>query len=528
MQDKQPNPPATNMESEILEERDDNIIAQAFRRSLIGLFVALAVGGAAIWYFMPQTAPPVTQTTELEQVRVREMPVMKPPTCIFTDATSAAGLAYIHENGANGQKLLPETMGGGGGFWDYDNDGDQDILFVNSMRWPGDARPEDTHATLILMQNDGTGHFNDVTTGSGLDVATYGMGVAFGDYDNDGRVDVFIAAVGHNLLFHNDGDGKFSNVSESAGVQGNSADWSSSSGWFDYDRDGDLDLFVCNYVEWSSDLDLSQDFQLTGGGRAYGRPQAFAGSFSYLYRNDGSGRFADVSEAAGIQVRNPATQVPMGKSLAVTFADFDQDQWPDMLVANDTVQNFLFHNQQDGTFKEVGANAGVAFDAAGNARGAMGSDSARFRNNDSIGIAIGNFANEMSALYVAYRNKLQFVDEAVATGLGPNSRSELTFGLFFFDYDLDGRLDLFAANGHLEEDINRVQPSQHYEQAPQLFWNCGPQQRTEFVPVLASQCGDDFVRPAVGRGAAYADIDNDGDLDILLIACGKPPQRNAV
>ncbi|MCA9168751.1 MAG: CRTAC1 family protein [Planctomycetales bacterium] len=243
---------------------------------------------------------------------------------------------------------------------------------------------------------------------------------------------------------------------------------------------------------------------------------------SYLYRNEGDGKFSDVSESAGIQVRNPATNVPMGKSLAVTFADFDTDGWPDIVVANDTVQNFLFHNQHDGTFKEIGANAGVAFDAAGNARGAMGSDVARFRNSDAIGIAIGNFANEMSALYVAYQHKLQFVDEAVATGLGPNSRSELTFGLFFFDYDLDGRLDLFAANGHLEEDINRVQPSQHYEQSPQLFWNCGPQQKTEFAPVLASQCGEDFVRATVGRGAAYADIDNDGDLDVLLIACGKP------
>jgi hypothetical protein len=506
---------------EFIEERDDAIIGQAFRWSLGVIVLLAAVGmGAAVWLKRPQ-AELVVQETELSDVQVRELPTVELPQVVFRDITAESGIGFVHQNGAFGEKLLPETMGGGGGFWDYDNDGDQDILFVNSCYWPHDERPGLPPAQLVLLQNDGTGQFTDVTAASGLDISVYGMGVAFGDFDNDGLVDLFLSAVGPNRLFKNQGNGKFQDVTDAAGVAGEPGMWSSSSGWFDYNRDGKLDLFVCNYVTWTRDFDLAQDFQLTGGGRAYGRPQAFEGTFCYLYRNDGDGTFTDVSESAGIQVRNPATQVPMGKSLAVTFADFDADGWIDITVANDTVQNFLFHNQHDGTFREMGAVSGVAFDTAGNARGAMGNDVARFRNNDAIGLAIGNFANEMTALYVAYQDSMRFVDEAVATGLGPNTRQELTFGLFFFDYDLDGRLDLFAANGHLEEEINRVQPSQHYEQPPQLFWNCGAVQKTEFMPVPASFCGDDFVRPIVGRGAAYADIDQDGDLDVLIIACGK-------
>jgi hypothetical protein len=231
-----------------------------------------------------------------------------------------------------------------------------------------------------------------------------------------------------------------------------------------------------------------------------------------------------VAKEAGLQMRNPATDVPMAKSLGVVFADFDRDGWIDLMVANDTVQNFLFHNQGDGSFAEIGAAAGVAFDTSGNARGAMGIDAACFRNNEAMGIAIGNFANEMTALYVSKGSDMQFMDEAISSGLGPNTRLELTFGVFYFDYDLDGRLDLFAANGHLEEDINRVQPSQHYEQSPQLFWNCGDQQDTEFMPVPESLCGADLLKPMVGRGACFADIDNDGDLDVLIMGVGQPPR----
>ncbi|HJS09000.1 MAG TPA: CRTAC1 family protein, partial [Pirellulales bacterium] len=294
-------------------------------------------------------------------------------------------------------------------------------------------------------------------------------------------------------------------------------------GWFDYDNDRDLDLFVGNYLVWSKDNDLAQNFQLIGGGRAYGRPQQFEGTMPYLYRNNGDGRFTDVSRDAGINITNADTGVAVAKALGLAFADFDGDGWLDVVVANDTVRNFLFHNQQNGTFKEVGQLAGVAYDVNGLARGAMGIDIAHFRNDEDVGIAMGNFANEMSALYVSRGGSLRFKDDAVANGLGPATRLELKFGVFFFDADLDGRLDYLQANGHLEEDIEKVQQSQRYRQPPQLFWNCGPQP-TEFLLLREQKCGSDFVRPMVGRGAAYADIDDDGDLDVLLTAVGDRPR----
>ena len=508
-----------------LEEQDSAVIGAAFKGSLAVFAIVgiVAAVGYAIWK-RPEPKPD-DNTTVLENVEKRDAPTMELPYVPFTDITASAGINFRHENGAYGQKLLPETMGGGCAFFDYDQDGDQDILFVNSRRWEWDPRSDsgetDERSGLVLYQNDGTGVFTDVTEAMGLNLSIYGMGVAAGDYDQDGRVDLYITCVGPNLLLRNEGD-RFVDVTSDAQVAGDSNDWGTSCGWFDYDRDGDLDLLVCNYVDWSKDFDIAQDFQLTGGGRAYGQPQKFGGNFPYLFRNDGEGRFTDVAERAGLQVRNPATNVPMAKSLGIALADFDSDGWIDIVIANDTVQNFYFRNQQDGTFGEQGALVGVAFDMNGKARGAMGIDVARFRNDDCLGVAIGNFANEMTALYVTRSAQTQFVDEAIATGLGPLTRTELTFGLCYFDFDLDGRLDLLCANGHLEEEINRVQSSQHYEQPVQLFWNCGPESDTEFVPMRAEQCGEDLLRPMVGRGASYADIDNDGDLDVLITATGRP------
>ncbi len=510
------------------EERDDAVIGTALRWSLAVFGVIGIVGGIVAFVLTRPEPPPPVVETELAEVKVREVSKVEIPRVPFTDVTESAGIRFKHENGSRGKKLLPETMGGGCAFFDFDDDGDQDILFVNGQPWPWDNDSkldgEQQPATLALYENDGAGQFEDVTKNSGLEVSLYGMGAAVGDYDRDGRIDVFVSAVGTNHLFHNEGAGKFRDVTEEANIGGAANEWSTSCGWFDYDSDGDLDLFVCNYVKWSREYDESQGFQLVGGGRAYGRPQNFEGTFPYLYRNDGDGKFTEVAEAAGLHVRNAATDVPLAKSLGVTFADFDEDGRIDIMVANDTVQNLLFHNQGDGTFAEVGAIAGVAFDMSGNARGAMGIDAARFRDNDAIGIAIGNYANEMTALYVSHGDQMQFMDEAISTGLGPNTRLELTFGVFYFDYDLDCRLDLFAANGHLEEDINRIQPSQHYEQPPQLFWNGGREQDTEFLPVPTANCGDDLLQPMVGRGAAYADIDNDGDLDILVLGCGQAPR----
>ena len=511
-----------NIEEDI--EHDDAIVGVALKWSLVA-FIAIALIAVPVVLYLnqPEEEAPV-QETELAEVEVRVQEAVELPKVSFTDITESAGIDFVHENGATGMKLLPETMGGGAAFFDFDNDGDQDLLLVNSQHWSEyEGKPTDNPSLPALYRNDGTGQFENVTAGSGLDVTLYGMGVACGDYDGDGLVDVYITAVGPNRLFRNNGNGNFVEVMDS-GTSGEDDAWGTSAGWFDYDRDGDLDLFVTNYVVWSKEYDLSQEFKLTGGDRAYGRPQSFEGTFPYLFRNDGFGRFVDVAEAAGLHMRNPATNVPMAKSLGVTFDDFDRDGWLDVIVANDTVQNFLFRNNRDGSFTEVGAITGVAFDMNGAARGAMGIDAAQFRNSDSVGIAIGNFSNEMTALYVSSGPEMQFVDEAISSGLGPSTRLSLTFGVFFFDCDLDGRLDLFASNGHLEEDINRVQQSQFYEQPPQLFWNCGFQFDTEFLPLPTDVIGEDFTKPLVGRGATYADIDNDGDLDVLIMTTGRKPR----
>ena len=412
-------------------------------------------------------------------------------------------------------------MSGGVAFLDFDNDGAQDLLFINSTWWPWHVPSGQKPTTMALYRNDGKGNFQDVTAGSGLDVSFYGMGAAVGDYDNDGLPDVFVTGVGGNHLFHNLGGGKFQDVTTQSGL-GGSNEWSTSASWVDIDNDGDLDLFVCNYVRWSKEIDLEVGYKIDGVNRAYGQPMNFEGTFPRLYRNDGSGKFTDISKQAGIQIKNPATGVPIAKSLGVAPVDIDGDGWIDLVVANDTVQNFVFHNERNGTFKEVGASTGIAFDNNGNTRGAMGIDAAWYRNDQALGIAIGNFANEMSALYVS-QGPLLFTDEAIPEGVGPASRLLLNFGVFFFDYDLDGRLDLLTANGHLEQEIGKIQKSQTYAQPAQLFWNTGAANGSSFVPVGEQKIGKELFKPIVGRGSAYADVDGDGDLDVVLTQVGGPP-----
>jgi len=500
---------------------DDAVIGRAFRWSVVAfVLVGLIVAGAVILLKRKPGPPPVQQTKLTAPVASERAPAEIPATR-FTDITAAAGIKFVHNNGAYGDKLLPETMGGGCAFFDFDNDGDPDLLFVNSTTWPW--KTSDKKPTMVLYRNDGKGHFDDVTAGSGLDVSLYGMGAAIGDYDNDGLADVFITGVGGNHLFHNAGNGKFKNVTVNAGVGAATNDWTTCAAWMDYDNDGKLDLFVGHYVRWSREIDFEVGYKLVGIGRAYGQPMNFEGTFPSLYHNDGNGRFTDVSAKAGIQIKNPATGVPAAKSLGVAPVDLDGDGWIDLVVANDTVQNFVFHNQKNGTFKEIGAVSGVAFDSYGNTRGAMGIDTARYRNDQSLGIAIGNFANEMTALYVSQKSPLVFTDEAITEGVGPASRQWLKFGLFFFDYDLDGRLDLLSVNGHLEEEISKIQKSQSYAQPAQLFWNAGTARAGCFSAVSADKCGPDLFKPIVGRGCAFADIDGDGDLDVLLTQVGGAP-----
>jgi len=510
-------------EPEELAHPDDAIIGRAAGWSAAAILAAGVICGGAYLALKPGPPKPPESITRIAAPKLAPAPTADIPEARFTDITRAAGIAFTHVNGAYGEKLLPETMGGGVAFFDYDGDGNQDLLFVNSTYWPGHAPAGGRPPTMALYHNDGHGQFTDVTAGSGLDVSLYGMGVAVGDYDNDGLPDVFISGVGGNRLFHNEGGGKFRDVMAEAGVGGTGKDWSTSCAWVDYDNDGKLDLFVCNYVRWSREIDLEVGYKLVGVGRAYGQPLNFEGAFCYLYHNEGHGRFKDVSAQAGIQVRNPVTGVPAGKSLGVVPVDLDGDGRIDLVVANDSVQNFVFHNQGDGTFQEIGARCGIGFDSYGRARGAMGIDAARYRNDDALGIVIGNFATEMTALYVTQDQPLVFADETITEGLGPAGWRLLKFGAFFFDYDLDGRLDVLTANGHLEEEIGKIQQGEQYRQPAQLFWNAGERRGGCFVSVPVERCGADLFQPLVGRGGAFADIDGDGDLDVVLTQAGGPP-----
>ncbi|HQX50798.1 MAG TPA: CRTAC1 family protein [Planctomycetaceae bacterium] len=518
---------ANHNETETEEIQNDDVVGAALLWSVAGIAL-LAVGGGLFWYLTSKTPEEITAVGEPTVLPdKRAIPTMVIPDIPFTDITEAAGIDFVHENGAEGEKLLPETMGGGGAFLDFDNDGDQDLLCINSTVWPWAKEKPATPPTSALYANDGIGKFTNVTADSGLDIEMYGNGVACGDFDNDGDVDIFVTCVGPNHLFRNEGGGKFLDITLEAGVAGDEKAWGTSCGFFDYDVDGDLDLFVCNYIEWSREIDASMEFTLDGTLRAYGRPTDFKGAFPYLYRNDGSGKFTDVSEQAGVQIRASDTGVPLSKSLGVTFPDVNGDGLLDIIVANDTVQNLLLLNQPGGTFVESAATAGVAFDNSGGARGAMGIDAACFRNTDAIAIAIANFATEMTALYVCQTPGAEtplFRDEAVSNGLGPLTRTDLKFGVFFLDVDLDGRMDLFENNGHLEEDINLIQVSQHYEQSPHLLWNCGPEADDEFVMLTEEKTSPDFMKRMVGRGASMADIDGDGDLDLALFSSGGHPR----
>lgn len=511
-------------ESEEWVESDDRAIRTGLRWSLVALITLGVVGTGAFFALRKTAGPAKVQVTPLAAPQtVQTAQKLTLPKVPFTEVSTAAGIQFRHFTGATGEKLLPETMGAGAAFFDADGDGDADLLLVNGNRWPWDTQGPASPG-CALYRNDtpagGAIRYTDISAGSGLETPFYGMGAAVGDYDNDGKPDVLITAVGGAHLFHNEGGGHFKDVTATAGVGGSPDEWSTAATWFDLDNDGDLDVFVASYVKWSRAIDAEVGYKIDGSTRAYGPPMNFQGSFPHLYRNDGGGRFTDISKEGGVQVTNPSTGVPAAKSLGVVAVDFNTDGFTDLIVANDTVQNFVFENQRDGRFKEVGALTGIAFDSYGNTRGAMGIDAARFTDDGKLGIAIGNFANEMTALYVGGATAGLFTDESISWGVGPTSRLPLKFGVMFFDWDLDGRLDLLSVNGHLEEEITKVQASQKYRQPAQLFWNAGT---AGFVPVGAEQAGSALFTPIVGRGCAQADLDGDGDEDLLCTQTGGAP-----
>ena len=503
---------------------DDSAIRAGLRWSLV-ILGALAVAGLGAFFALRKTEGPAKiQVTPLAAPQtVQTAQKLTLPKAPFSEVGEAAGVRFRHFTGAAGEKLLPETMGAGAAFFDADGDGDADLLLVNGNRWPWDTQGPASPGSALYRNDTAPGgaiRFTDISTGSGLETPFHGMGAAVGDYDNDGRPDVFITAVGGARLFHNEGGGRFKDVTTTAGVGGKPDDWSTAATWFDLDNDGDLDLFVGHYVKWSRAIDAEVGYKIDGSTRAYGPPMNFQGTFPSLYRNEGGGRFTDISREGGVQVTNPSTGVPAAKSLGVVATDINADGFADLIVANDTVQNFVFENQRDGRFKEVGALTGIAFDSYGNTRGAMGIDAARFTDDGKLGIAIGNFANEMTALYVGGSSAGLFTDESISWGVGPASRLPLKFGVLFFDWDLDGRLDLLSVNGHLEEEITKVQASQKYRQPAQLFWNAGT---AGFVPVGPEQAGTALFTPIVGRGCAQADLDGDGDDDLLFTQAGGAP-----
>jgi enediyne biosynthesis protein E4 len=421
----------------------------------------------------------------------------------FTDITAQAGIHFKHNSGAFGKKYLPETLGAGCAFLDYDHDGWQDILLVNSMDWPEHKTGK---SVLALYHNNQDGTFTDVTRAAGLAIQMYGIGVTIADYDNDGNDDIYITCLGPNHLFRNLGGGKFIDVTARAAV--GDPGFSTSAVWFDYDNDGKLDLFVANYVDWTVETD--QLCSLDGKNKSYCTPQSYKGQSPTLYHNKGNGAFENVTQRAGLDD-------PTCKSLGVALLDYDDDGRMDLFVANDTEPNKLYRNNGNGTFTDEAVAAGVAFSEAGTARAGMGVDAGDYDESGRPGIVVGNFTNESMALYSNDGSGL-FTDEAPKSGIGKMSAQSLTFAVFFFDYDLDGLLDVFAANGHVSDDISVVQPNIKYAQPPHLFRNRGKKKFEE----MTGKLGRALQRAIVGRGAAYGDFDNDGDLDLLITSNNGP------
>ena len=477
---------------------------------LLVLGIGVSLGLGLFWLRSHERVPaqPPVVGQSLPHAPADTSGAVAPPTIRFTDVTALAGIAFTHDAGATGNKWYPETIGAGVGFLDYDGDGWPDILLINGTYWPQqrDTAVGQAEPTLRLYRNRGDGTFEDVTQRAGLAIPLYGMGMAAADYDNDGDTDLVVTGYLQNLFFINNGDGTFTEAAQRVGLL--AGKWGSGAAFFDYDRDGRLDLVISNYVEWTPELEQGLDCTYGTPAKDYCPVRYFKGQGLTLYHNRGDGTFEDVTQHAGVGSEG-------ARAFAPSILDFNEDGWPDILVASDGTPSLLYRNRGDGTFAEVGLQAGLVLDAGGAAYAGMGIDAAYPTNDGQFCIAIGNFVGEPTTLHCRVRQGDSYHPELYAevsawAGIGRPTLRYVTFGLFFFDADLDGFEDLFMVNGHVVDEtrlrhVPRAQP-------PQLFRNLGTGKFVEIVP----PAGSGLDQLLVGRGAAYADYDGDGDLDILV------------
>src|SRR5579862_8553300 len=426
----------------------------------------------------------------------------------FVDITRQAGIHWHHYSGARGKMYMPEIETPGCAFIDYDNDGKPDILLLNDADWP-EVTTGRVHSTLALYHNDGNGHFTDVTAKSGLGIEMEAIGVAVGDYDNDGYDDLYITCVNEpSHLFHNDHNGHFTDVTKSAGVD-NKSQYGTSAAWLDYDRDGKLDLVVGNYCQWSPASD--KFCSVYQSKKSYCTPSVYNGESVRLYHNNGGGKFSDVTAKAGL------TNVP-GKTWGVLAMDMDGDGWPDIVLSDDMEPNCYFHNEHNGTFKEIGIQAGIAVKDNGDAKAGMGIDAADIDNSGRPSILVSNFTGEEVSLFQNMGNS-QFQEASHPWKVADPSLLMMGWGVLFLDYDLDGRVDALVCDGHIYSNVSKFQPNVSYKQHLMLFHNDGG----TFSNVVNSH-GEGIARPMVARGSAYADIDGDGDLDLLVMENNGTPR----
>ena len=427
----------------------------------------------------------------------------------FVDVGPSSGITFHHNNAASPEKFLIETMGSGCGWIDYDQNGLLDLYLVNGAATKAYTPKQPLRSALY--KNNGDGTFTDVTEKAGAGAeGLFGMGVAVGDYDNDGYPDLLVLGYGRCILYHNNGDGTFTDVTAKAGVQ-NLGRWASSAAWFDYDNDGKLDLVIANYVDWSPE----RNFYCGDSGpgmRSYCHPDDFHGQPPTLYRNNGDGTFTDVSKTSGVGLKG-------GNGLGVVTFDYDNDGWQDIFIANDHMPNYLFHNNRDGTFREVGYMAGVAVSADGQFEAGMGTDAADTTGDGRLDLIVGHLDMQLARVYQNMGDGT-FDDATLRSKLSYATYHMSTFGARFMDYDNDGWRDLFLANGHVLDNVERYHADTKYAEPKLMFRNTGH----GIFENVSDKLGADFQLPKVSRGAAIGDFDNDGDLDILINNCGQAPQ----